>query len=184
MGPALFLFLIQIIRPRVAAYWVAAFWVFLSLLFVLSRGEAIRDPAMREFREGLSKEYDMVLQELLRLHNLSRDQLLHINRKASRLLLFVPLSGFTCAPLSPVVPLFLQAFSVILAVAFYTLLERKLLGYIQTRKGPNKPGPMGLAVSFADAIKLITKDINTPELRNSTLFFSVPIMVLISPLLL
>merc|ERR1712050_823 len=98
-------------------------------------------------------------------------------------LLCVPLSDFT-TPFSPAVPLFLQAFSVILAVAFYTLLERKLLGYIQTRKGPNKPGPMGLAVSFADAIKLITKDLNTPELRNTTLFFSVPILVMISPLLL
>ena len=55
---------------------------------------------------------------------------------------------------------------VLIGVAFFTLLERKILGYIQERRGPNKSGIMGLFQPFSDAIKLFTKENTTPSLAN------------------
>ena len=77
-----------------------------------------------------------------------------------------------------------QALIVILRVAFYTILERKLLGYVQTRKGPNKPGPLGLLVPFADAVKLVKKEQLIPSQSNKLLLFIVPNLVLMIPLIL
>lgn len=48
----------------------------------------------------------------------------------------------------------------LIAVAFITLLERKVLGYIQIRLGPNKVGPLGVIQPLSDAVKLYTKEIN------------------------
>ena len=55
---------------------------------------------------------------------------------------------------------------VLLAVGFFTLLERKLLAAIIIRKGPNKVGYIGLIQPFSDAGKLFTKEIVLPNYAN------------------
>jgi NADH-quinone oxidoreductase subunit H len=66
----------------------------------------------------------------------------------------------------------------ILAVAYYTYMERKVIGYMQIRRGPNRIGPLGLAQPFADVFKLLLKEIILPENANKFLFLLAPVLSL------
>lgn len=66
----------------------------------------------------------------------------------------------------------------LLTVAYLTFFERKVLGYIQVRIGPNRVGPRGLFQPFADIIKLLCKEIIIPNASNRYLFIFAPIISL------
>jgi NADH-quinone oxidoreductase subunit H len=65
----------------------------------------------------------------------------------------------------------------ILSVAYLTLWERKLIGWIQIRIGPNRVGPLGLLQPIADGVKLLFKEIIVPANASKGLFILAPIMM-------
>ena len=64
------------------------------------------------------------------------------------------------------------------AVAYLTLAERKIIGYIQVRIGPNRVGPRGLLQPIADAVKLLMKETILPTNANRFLFILGPILTI------
>ncbi|MDD3517893.1 MAG: NADH-quinone oxidoreductase subunit NuoH [Chromatiales bacterium] len=61
-------------------------------------------------------------------------------------------------------------------VAYYTLAERKIIGYMQVRLGPNRVGPRGALQPIADALKLVFKEIIIPSNASRLLFLSAPVL--------
>lgn len=69
-----------------------------------------------------------------------------------------------------------------LAVAYLTLWERKFLGWIQVRPGPNRVGPWGLLQPMADGLKLLTKELIMPTMASKGLFYVGPVMAIMPAL--
>ena len=72
----------------------------------------------------------------------------------------------------------LIAIPLILFIAYLTYFERKIIGYMQSRIGPNRVGIYGLAQPFADILKLISKEIIIPSTSNRYLFIIAPLLAL------
>ena len=78
---------------------------------------------------------------------------------------------------------FIYLFALV-GISFFTLLERKALGYIQIRKGPNKVGIIGILQPFSDALKLFTKEMTYPTMSNFMSFLIAPFVGLILALIM
>jgi NADH-quinone oxidoreductase subunit H len=95
--------------------------------------------------------------------------------------MLAPVAGFF-GPAWPVVwtlaKIVVIAVPLILGVAYMTYAERKIIGWMQVRIGPNRVGPLGLLQPFADVFKLIFKEIIVPTGANRYLFFIAPMLAL------
>ena len=71
---------------------------------------------------------------------------------------------------------------VVISVAYLTYAERKIIGFMQVRIGPNRVGFRGLLQPFADVFKLLFKEIITPRVANKFIFYLAPVLILVAAL--
>ncbi|MDH4233751.1 MAG: NADH-quinone oxidoreductase subunit H, partial [Gallionella sp.] len=84
--------------------------------------------------------------------------------------------GSAWLPIWTVVKILVIVVPIMLTVAYLTLAERKVIGYMQIRIGPNRVGPYGLLQPLADGVKLLLKEIIIPSGSNKFLFILAPIL--------
>ncbi|MCQ9328959.1 NADH-quinone oxidoreductase subunit NuoH [Pelistega suis] len=81
-----------------------------------------------------------------------------------------------------IVKILVIALPIIICVAFLTLWERRMIGYMHIRRGPNRVGPGGILQPFADVLKLLTKEVIVPTKSNKILYIVAPILTLVPAL--
>jgi NADH-quinone oxidoreductase subunit H len=81
-------------------------------------------------------------------------------------------------PVWTLVKVIVIAVPLIIAVAYLTYAERKVIGWMQVRIGPNRVGPLGLLQPFADVLKMLFKEIVVPSGASRALFFVAPMLAL------
>ena len=81
-----------------------------------------------------------------------------------------------------VVMILVIAMPIIICVAFLTLWERRMIGYMHMRHGPNRVGPGGILQPFADVLKLLTKEVIVPARANKVMYILAPIITLVPAL--
>jgi NADH:ubiquinone oxidoreductase subunit H len=82
-----------------------------------------------------------------------------------------------------IVEVLLYFVCILFSVAFLTVAERKTLGYMQRRVGPNIVGYYGMLQAFADAVKLLVKEIIIPKESNKAILIISPLITLVTGLL-
>ncbi len=82
----------------------------------------------------------------------------------------------------PIIYILCIAVPLILAVAMFVYWERKVIGWMHVRMGPNKIGPLGLLQAFADVVKLLIKEVILPTNANKFLYYLAPMLALVPAL--